>query len=458
MLSAFNPDDTNAPAPARHAYLVLAMTSNTTQAELNSNSYLLNISPIPGSAVTFTSSTGRRYAATRSSVTASDPSTSDNGMLDATYAFLVPSDTIHGVVSIGPATTSGYTYTALVNSEAPESLAVGGPVRFSVGLPTPRAIEPQSDPPWFSEPVPPSGPPSSRSSGSILSVPVAIAVLMLALGAALLVRRRRSERGKEEVLDAPVFTAAEPASPTTERPSEPAPLEGVLRVSVMGPIVVEPTEEPLTEFGRSLVCYLAVHADRPRTVDDVQTALWPVVGPHGDVTRKTFLNQVSSVRRAIGGGHLPGSRGAARYALVDASLDWEEFQDLVREAERFPESRSELLARAMGLVCGVPFESEVGTSFQWADTQSVRTAITRAVTRAAVDLHGLCVQDSNLAGAEWALRQGLRCSPFEPTLWGYLADVVQALGDPGEDARFWRDATSVLDELLVSQLRSRIRG
>jgi DNA-binding SARP family transcriptional activator len=229
----------------------------------------------------------------------------------------------------------------------------------------------------------------------------------------------------------------------------------LLRVEVVGPVRIAPVDEDPREFGRSLVCYLALHADRSRSVDDVQTALWPVVGPKGDVTRKTFLNQVSVVRRSIGG-HLPSSKGVARYALVDFTVDWEDIHRLVEETTEDLELRIERLTRALELVRGVPFESEVGAVFQWTDTEGIRTLITRTVVAAAIELHDLHMHESNLAGAEWALRQGLRCSPFEPSLWELLATVMHARGDPGEELRFWRDAMACLDEVALRRLHDRM--
>jgi DNA-binding SARP family transcriptional activator len=229
----------------------------------------------------------------------------------------------------------------------------------------------------------------------------------------------------------------------------------MLRIEVVGSVRIAPVDDDPREFGRSLVCYLALHADRSRSVDDVQTALWPVVGPKGDVTRKTFLNQVSVVRRSIGS-HLPSSKGVARYTLVDFTVDWDDIQRLVDKTTEDPELRIERLTRALELVRGVPFESEVGPIFQWADTEGIRTLITRTVVAAAIELHNLHMHEPNLAGAEWALRQGLRCSPFEPSLWELLATVMHARGDPGEELRFWHDAMACLDDVALRRLRDRM--
>jgi DNA-binding SARP family transcriptional activator len=278
-----------------------------------------------------------------------------------------------------------------------------------------------------------------------------VIAMMKGVGAAI---RRRNSSGSTDlrVEGDRLPSSAPPAKATSVEVLE---VRDVLRVEILGPVRITPVEDGLREFGRSLVCYLSLHADRPRSIDDVQTALWPVVGPHGDVTRKTFLNHVSAVRRSIGP-HLPGSKGVARYALVNASLDWEEFRLLLDELPEASGTRTERLDQALELVRGVPFESEVGPVFQWSDTEGIRTSIARAVVAAATELHSMRVRTSDLAGAERALRQGLRCSPYEPSLWELLANVVEAKGDPGDELRFWHDALSILDEVALRRLLDRV--
>jgi hypothetical protein len=461
MLAAFKPASTDVTAPQGHAYLVLAMAANSTNAELNASNYLLNITPLPGSAVTFTSATGRRYVATRSNVTQPDLSTSDDGMLDATYSFLVPSNTRRGAVSIAPATTSGYTYDSYLHSGAPETLGVSGPVRFSVSFPKPPSLQPQPKPPWFDQPLPPTGLPSeSSSSSSGFPVGAAVVVLVLLVGAILLIRRRLGAG----VAPQPVAPSPRPApehSPSipTRAPAMGSHDDTTLEVDFMGPVQVTPVAEPLAEFGRAFVPYLAVHDDRSRTVDDTQTALWPTMSTEADITRKTFTNHVTAVRRAVGSRHLPDNVQRNGYRLEHATTDWHRFRALAAQAERATGmQRHQLLVAALQLVRGVPFESELSRWFQWADSEGLRTAIIKAVVNVAVDAHADRVQADDLNCAEWALRRGLLASPFELTLWACLADVIQARDDPGDVDRFWRDATAALDPGTVEMLRERVHG
>jgi len=456
-LEAFNPGN-GASAPLAHAFLVLSLSSGPPQLQFGSPSwgtFYSGMTPIAGSAITFTAR-GHRYVAQRSHPIpqADNPNgTSDDGLVDATYAFLVP-DTVHGgTVSIGPATTTATAYQGFVGGNT-VSVHVAGPERFRVGWTRFPSEPSQPIPSWVSAPVPPTGVPGHAGSSHGVSIWLAVLVLALAAAAALAVRRHTRRAPSEEV-------PATPHEPTPHVPVAPRVAPSgprVLKVGVLGPVLVDPVEGELTEFGRAFVAYLVLHADRPRTVDDVQTALWPTVGPRGDVSRKTFLNQVSAVRRCVGARHLPGSKGIARYALVDATCDWDEFRSRTSSLPDDPALRAARLDAALDLVRGVPFESEVSPAFEWADARGLRSAMARAIVTAAVELHALCVRDSDLAGADHALRRGLRASPYEPVLWDCLADVVQATGDPGEEARFWRDASALLDTEDLRRLHERVLG
>lgn len=454
-LSAFDPGSTDQLAPTNHAWLVLTMQANLTSGEENSNNYLVNLAPLPGSAVTLTSGT-HHFSAQRSPLPQPNPSTADDGLLDATYAFLVPSTTTHGVVSIGPATTSGQTYLNYLNSGATDSMTVSGPVRFSVGFPKPPAVQRQPTPPWVGEPKPATGLPGAADGSSASGFPILAALLVLAVAVIVVLALRRFR--------------SSPATETKERPvpaaTPPVPVQpfrtadtSFLRIELLGPVRITPLKSAATEFARGMLCYLAVHDDRPRSVDDTQTALWPTTLTETDISRKTFLNHVSEVRRAVGSEHFPDNAKRSGYRLAQVTTDWHELRSLADRAarERGPEGRR-LRAEALSLVRGVPFESELSKWFQWADSEGLRTEMTRAIVTLAIDLHAACVHADDLVGAESALRQGLKACPAELSLWSCLADVVQARGDHGDLERFWRDSKANLDPAAIDLLEARVRG
>lgn len=456
-LSAFNPGSTDQLAPTNHAWLVLAMQASLTSGEENSNNYLVNLAALPGSAVALTSGT-HHYSAQRSPLPQPNTSTADDGLLDATYAFLVPSTTTHGVVSIGPAVTSGQTYLDYLNSGATDSMTVSGPVRFSVGFPKPPAVQPQSTPPWVGEPKPATGLPGAGDGSSAGGFPILAALLVLAATVVVVLVSRRHRSGaapepKDEEHPVPVTSPPVPARPAR------AADRSLMRIELLGPVRITPLKSAATEFARGMLCYLAVHDDRPRSVDDTQTALWPTTLTETDVSRKTFLNHVSEVRRAVGSEHFPDNAKRAGYRLARVTTDWHEFRALADSAarERGPESRR-IRAEALNLVRGVPFESEVSKWFQWADSEGLRTEMTRAIVTLAIDLHAACIHADDLEGAESALRQGLKACPTELSLWSCLADVVQARGDHGDLERFWRDSKATLDPAAIDLLEARVRG
>ena len=462
VLSAFGPGGSDTLAPPGHDYLTLQLSSgpsNQDYGDPNWGTFYSQMTPIPGSAITFTTKNGRRYVAERSdpiNQTNNPDAPSDDGMVDAIYSFLIPSRATGGIVSIGPATTTGVPYVGFVGSGL-VTLHVGGPVRLSIGLPRASAPAVQRQPPWVDEPVPPSGAPDASGAEPGLPVGAAIGVLVGVALVALLVRRRTRARRDGHLRPDDAEPTSRPVPATCEDLPAPA-HRGVLRIEVLGPVRIAPLKGALNEFSRAFLCYLALHADRPRSAGEVQTALWPDDEDVRDVTHKTFLNHVSRARQAVGRAHLPSSSGTARYALIDACTDWQEFRSLVVAAASNADARVDHWKCALTLVRGVPFESEVARSFQWTDTEALRSEMTRSVVRVAIDLHAHCVQTRDLDGAEWALRQGLRSNPVEFALWECMADVVQARGDPSDAQRFWRDATAVLDEAAVEALHARVLG
>src|ERR1019366_1202983 len=285
------------------------------------------------------------------------------------------------------------TYHSYVNSGAPETLGVSGPVRFSVGFPKPPAVQPQPTPPWFNEPLPPTGLPSesSASSGG-LPVGVAVLLLLLLVGVIVIVRRRLGTGMAERAPASPLAPEHSPPVPA-RAPASASSTETTLRIDFMGPVRITPVAKSLSEFGRAFLAYLAVHDDRPRTVDDAQTTLWPTVGTEADITRKTFTNHVTAVRRAVGTRHLPDDVQRNGYRLEGATTDWHRFRALAAQAEHSTGmQRHQLRVAALQLVRGVPFESELSRWFQWTDSEGLRTGITKAVVTVAVDAHAERVQ------------------------------------------------------------------
>jgi hypothetical protein len=286
-----------------------------------------------------------------------------------------------------------------------------------------------------------------------------VAVLGVVVAAILVVRRRLRPKGDPDVAEPMPLHAPDVVVATESEPSPAARNRDILRIEFMGAVRITPLAAPPSEFARAFLCHVAVHDDRPRSVDDTQTALWPLDATETDVTRKTFLNYVSDVRRQVTVAHLPGNPKRSGYRLCNVTTDWHEFRAFEAEANRAEGEAGRVIRRqALQLVRGVPFESELSKWFQWTDSEGLRTEITKAVVRMAIDAHAERVHAGDLDGAEWALRKGLRCNPAELMLWACLADVVQARGNRNDTDRFWSDATAALDTSAVSSLRERVLG
>jgi hypothetical protein len=127
-------------APKGEVYLSFVATSGTEQNSSNqadSGHFFSEMTPLAPSSIIFTSGTGRRFTANESSPInqANNPNAdSDDGLLDATYWFIVPSNTRTGTISIGPATTRGCEYRGFW-CQALTPLNVSGTITFTVSFP-----------------------------------------------------------------------------------------------------------------------------------------------------------------------------------------------------------------------------------------------------------------------------------------------------------------------------------
>jgi len=312
-LSTTSFDGARALAPKGEIYLTFSANAGPEQpsfGQANWGHFFSTMTPLVPSAITFRSGAGRRYVAHEVNPMnqANNPNTNDDGLLDATYWFLVPSNTRSGVISIGPATTEGTEFQGFVGlSSTP--LHVGGPLSFKVSFPSKLTA------PIVSRPKSAALPPATYSAlNEVLSIVSLIIFCLIFLS----VRRRKGRR----VRYVPVFYP--PAN--TQRPDpSPHPAEvqrpvshvapkppsdsqaRELRVNVLGSLHIEPSTKGASDPIRSVLAYLALHDDRPQTADEIQTALWPESMKVSSVSQKTFLNYVSRARQTVGAQYHPDS-------------------------------------------------------------------------------------------------------------------------------------------------------
>lgn len=456
------------PAPKGKIYLTFDASAGPEQlsfGQSNWGHFFSTMTPLASSAVTFRGGTGRLYAAKESdpiSQANSPNSTSDDGMLDATYWFLVPKNTRSGSISIGPATTQGMEYRGFVG-QASTPLRVDGPLTFRVSFPRElTAIVRRAPKSGESKPTP-------TPTEFLSSLNEVLTIVSLLFFGMILWKIRRRIRGR--IRNAPVYdspapfhqpeqTPARDATPTTpmsERHVD-VPASG-LRVNMLGSLQIVPSTGGVSDPIRSILAYLAVHDDRPQSADEIQTALWPESMKVPSVSQKTFLNYVSRARQSVGVQYLPDANGRPGYELVNTTSDWREFRTLAATANSSPkEQATEIRRNALQLVRGVPFEGETSTFFEWAVSQKYVTNMIETVTSVAHQLQADLVLTGDLDGATWAINQAMLLAPTEMPLWRDLVDICEARSDGSLMERFWLDAERALWPAAIKELRARLVG
>ena len=231
-----------------------------------------------------------------------------------------------------------------------------------------------------------------------------------------------------------------------------------LRVDVIGVVRIAPLMGNAAELVRAIICYLALQFERPRSRDEIQTAIWPTASTNRDISTKSFLNYISKTRQVIGIGHLPEAR-RGRYLLEGVASDLEDFRALAaRSRKEEPSMRRRLRHDALKLVRGEPFESESSKYFSWARDEGLVASIIDEITTLAHEQAIDLLEAGALDEAEWSIRQGLLVSRFEVVLWEDLSDVARLREGRNTLERVLRQAEAVLGNEAARLLRMRVHG
>ena len=79
-------------------------------------------------------------------------------------------------------------------------------------------------------------------------------------------------------------------------------------IKVLGSVEIEGWREtPKRKIVTELACYLALHAGRPVSGEELRAALWPEAD--SEASAKSLRNYMSDLRRALGSEHVPMARG-----------------------------------------------------------------------------------------------------------------------------------------------------
>ena len=470
-LSTTNPVDRGREAPKGTMYLSLQMTSNPPELEYpdpNWGSYFSSMTPLSASAIRYVAKSGHSYSVVRADPInqANNVGVYGDGLVNAVYYFTVPLSNRRGTVIISPTRTIGMEYQGFVGSDVLVSLSVSGPTRITLSFPKHLIV---------TSSTPRNGEPTTYSTfASGLNLVATILAALLAVLAVLARRRKRNHnRPRPDYFVAPtpaprppnsgastVFQSPVPTQPPITLPkTHPDVQPSSLRVDVLGPLTISPTFAPASDPVRAIVAFLAMNNDRLLTLDEIQTAIWPLTSNGTDIKKPAMRNYMVDVRKTIGGRHLPTASGRAGYQLVDFTTDWSQFQGRCDQATKSSKADALILRRqALDLAKGPPFTADTSRYFTWTFTSSIVYKIVEAVTALAHELGTHFVLAGDLATAEQVLRQGLLTDPACLTLWEDLTDVLLESADQSLLELHWRSASSLLHDVDVTALRTRAQG
>jgi DNA-binding SARP family transcriptional activator len=461
--------------PRDFIFLILNLTSGPVQSQFGDatwGDFYSNMVPLPATAIRYITASGRSYVAKRidpSSAGSFANADSDDGLVDATYFFTVPISNRSGTLEILPSRTFGTRYEDFDGVGA-TALVTGGPVKVTLRFPMRLTATPTS---------PVTRRQSASASYATFNSMLNFASMLLGVLIVGVVylrirrsRRRRDPRGpplyvvreqREPARPSSSSTVVTPAATSSHMPEDvPSDSEGVhdtLHVNVLGNLELSPTLAIPSDPVRAIIAYLAMHSERPLTLDEIQTAIWPLTEKGSDIKRPAMRNYMVDARKVVGDQHLPTASGRPGYQLVDVTTDWDEFQGLLDQARGLEKTvSSKLRKEALALIRGVPFTADTSRYFTWAFSSAVVYKIVETVTGVAHDLATEMVLASDLVGAEWCLRQGLLCEPASLILWEDLTDVLLETADQSLLELHWKAAALALDTKDVVALRAREHG
>ena len=237
----------------------------------------------------------------------------DDGLVDATYYFTIPVADRTGTLEILPSRTSGMRYENF-HGVGTTTLVTGGPVRVALHFPKPVAAATKAPRSRRRERRHPAPYHDVRQHAQLrIDDP---RVLLLIGGVYVWIRRARRRQVHETNGPSTSLTrdprrvpavqseAREPAArfDSTWRSTNSFPVEPDerLHVNVLGSLTISPTDGPTSDPVRAIVAYLAMHTERPLTLDEIQNAIWPLTDKGNDIKRPAMRNYMANARKAVG--------------------------------------------------------------------------------------------------------------------------------------------------------------
>ena len=446
-----------------------------------SGHYLGAAAPLPASLLSFTPSGGSAAPATMSNAgDTTGKGSSDDGLFDATYSFLVPATLTTGTLEVAAGSFNGNEFTLYTEESGTTTLDVSAPATLAVSFPAPVVGATQRTPPWVGQPDPPTAaaPASaatSRGSGGSgtggFPIWVAIVILLLAaVGFVLFERWRRTRKlaatstvsGASSVVVEPAPLASapvvvtEPEDTVVTRADTPATLEEGPGLNVMGPEEVLGLRRPVEPRVLDVFRYLALHKHRHLRAGQMLIGMWPSGSKRADLTEKTIRNYVGDLRAALGVEHLPEANRKEGYILLDVPTDTERFEALAREADVVGGEAADCLRdEALRLVRGVPF---AGLLDEWIGAEGLATHISEAIAKVALRLAQDRYFGADYHGAQDAAARGIVGAPDDHALWEAGAVAIAARGDTTALRRWMADAQHHLGAAELARIEAALRA
>lgn len=232
----------------------------------------------------------------------------------------------------------------------------------------------------------------------------------------------------------PLVAVDEDPTPFTEVPHQ-------VIIRTIGTVDVISAAGDTASFERSkaleLLCWLGHHREAP-TRGRARTALW-----ESDVRDATFANVVSDARRAVARLIAPpdGEEWIGRTLTEQLPLHSLVVTDSELLRARLDYVRDlpaldviEVLRPGVELVTGMPFAD---TSYLWADTEGISSALTLLATSACTVLAEAYLAGGDTEGVFWATGQGLKVLPGHEELIGLRMRAHSHAGDIAGVRREW---------------------
>jgi hypothetical protein len=500
-LGEFPPIGAGAAAPdpdqAVLSVVLDAEAPNNPDDETASGHYLGAQSPLPGSLLTFTPAGGTAVSATMSNAgDNTGKGSSDDGLFDAEYFFVVPATLTTGTLSVDAGSFTGTEFTLYTAEQGNTTLDIASPLTLALGFPALSEDPHQPTPSWVRAPLPPtasaSGPltATAHSSSGSHGFPVWVAVVVLALvalGGLLFERRRRGTRFATATATSP-SVVSDPAPPpassvslgvtgpeetgvigpeattrsngiedtgtrsavrigsaaavATEMSRADAPVSNQAALNVLGAREVVAVD---IESGWALLIelftYLVFH--QHRHLKAAQIAIGLCSGSSRELDEKTVRNAITRLRRCVGPERLPEA-GTEGYLIEGIGSDWFAFERFSRQADTTGgEDALCLRKEALALVRGAPFAD---VNDEWIDAERLRSHMTVAIVHCAVRLATDLLDALRPLEAEEAASAGLRGAPRHYVLWELGAWAVCDRSDRARLELWMADAKASLDD------------